>query len=41
MGEKTNKLKVHPYKPVSWLPPDEWATTKEACRVVVRGHFFQ
>ena len=43
MGEKTNKLQVHPYKPVSWSPtyhiytnidksPDEWATTKQACR---------
>ena len=40
--KKTSKLQVHPYKPVSWLPthhfvvahssPDEWATTKQACR---------
>ena len=34
--EKANKLQVHPYKPVLWLPtfksPDEWATTKQACR---------
>ena len=35
--KKTNKLQVHPYKPVSWLPthqksPDEWATSKQACR---------
>ena len=36
--KKTNKLQVHPYRPVSWFPPhqgkspDEWATTKQACR---------
>ena len=30
--KKTNKLQVHPYKPVSWSPPDEWAITKQACR---------
>ena len=33
---KTNRLQVHPYKPVSWSPThqgiDEWATTKQACR---------
>ena len=36
--KKTNKLQVHPYKPVSWSPthqgiksPDEWATTKQVC----------
>ena len=27
-----NKLRFHPDKPVSWLPTDEWATTKQACR---------
>ena len=36
--KKTNKLQVHPYRPVSWLPthqgifPDEGETTKQACR---------
>ena len=36
--KKTNKLQVHPYRSVSWFPPhqgkspDEWATTKQACR---------
>ena len=46
--KKTNKLQVHPYKPVSWSPthqgisPDEWATTKQACRdeLVVYLFFF-
>ena len=38
MQEKTNKLQAHFYKPVSWSPthqgifPDEWVTTKQACR---------
>ena len=35
LRKKTNKLQVHPYKPVSWLPTqssDEWATTKQACK---------
>ena len=39
--KKTNKLQVHPYKPVSWSP-DELAATKQACRdkLVVYLFFF-
>ena len=48
LRKKTNKLQVHPYKPVSWLPThqrkssDEWATTKQACKdeLVVYLSFF-
>ena len=46
--KKTNKLQVHPYRPVSWLPthqgifPDEGETTKQTCRdeLVVYLSFF-
>ena len=46
VGEKTtNKLQVHPYKPVSWLLTRHWialATTKQPCRdeLVVYSLFF-
>ena len=35
IGEKTERLYLHPYKPVSWLlthRPDEWVITKQACK---------
>ena len=35
IGEKTERIYLHPYKPVSWLlthRPDEWVITKQACK---------
>ena len=35
IGEKTERLYLHPYKPVSWLlthRPYEWVITKQACK---------
>ena len=35
IGKKTERLYLHPYKPVSWLlthRPDEWVITKQACK---------